>query len=168
MPTTEEGAAILVVSCDAYQDLWYPFFHCFFKYWPDCPYPIYLGSNFASYKDARVIPLPIGNDVDYSSNLLKMLEGIDHEFILLWIEDRVLMAMVDRARIQHLVISAKNRDAGYVRFIPLWPYAVLKDSTEEIGEISRGHKYRISMTVALWKKEVLMKLLCPGESAWGH
>ncbi|WYL98309.1 MAG: hypothetical protein HEQ19_00985 [Gloeotrichia echinulata CP02] len=61
---------ILIVSCDAYQDVWHPFFHCFFKNWTDCPYPIHLVSNTLKYIDSRVSPLLIGHDMDYSSNLI--------------------------------------------------------------------------------------------------
>jgi hypothetical protein len=164
--TIKEGVAILVVSCDAYKDLWHPFFHCFFKYWPDCPYPVFLGSNFVSYQDDRVKAVLVGRDVDYSSNLFKMLENIEHEYIILWIEDRILSKPVDTSRIQNLVNLAKNQNVGYLRLIALWPFAVPRDKLQEFGEISKGHKYRISITVALWKKSVLLKLLRPGETAW--
>ena len=36
---------VLIMSCDSYEDLWVPFFHFFDKYWPDCPYPIFLATN---------------------------------------------------------------------------------------------------------------------------
>ena len=49
-----EDPAILVVSFDAYQDLWPVFFQAFFKYWPDCPYRVYLGANTATYVHPRV------------------------------------------------------------------------------------------------------------------
>lgn len=42
--------AVVVASCDAYADLWEPFFRLFRRYWPDCPYPVYLGSNFRTYR----------------------------------------------------------------------------------------------------------------------
>jgi hypothetical protein len=69
-------ASILVVSCDGYQDLWKPFFSCFLKYWPDCPFPVYLGSNNLTYPDCRVRSLAIEIYIDYSSNLIKMLHNI--------------------------------------------------------------------------------------------
>jgi hypothetical protein len=76
--TIEPGAdiSVLVVSCDAYQDLWKPFFSCFFKFWPDCPFPVYLGANFKKYEDDRVQTILIGQDLDYSTNLLMMLKQI--------------------------------------------------------------------------------------------
>jgi hypothetical protein len=162
----DNSVAILVVSCDAYRDLWRPFFHCFFKYWPDCPYPIYLGSNFVSYQDSRVIPILVGTDVDYSSNLLKMLESIKQEYVLLWIEDRVLTATVDTIRIENLITLVKAKRAAYLKLISIYPFALSGDTTQEIGEIPKGKKYRVGVTVALWKKQVLLSLLRPGETAW--
>ena len=66
----KNDVTILVVSCDKYKDLWIPFFHCFFKYWSDCPYPVFLASNDLEYSDPRVKTILIGPDKDYSSNLL--------------------------------------------------------------------------------------------------
>jgi hypothetical protein len=158
--------AILVVSCDAYQDLWNPFFSCLFKYWPDCPYPIYLGSNFLEYLDARVKPILVGPDLDYTSNLINMLNQIEQEWVIIWIEDRVLSAQVDTIRITNLIKSAQSQQASYLKLIAIHPFAYIKEKTQEIGEIPRGVRYRVSMTVALWNKSFLLKILCPGETAW--
>ncbi len=162
----ESDLAILVVSCDAYQDLWYPFFSCFFKYWPDCPYPVYLGSNCLCFPDPRVRPVLVGPDVDYTSNLLKMLEQVKQDWLILWIEDRVLSAPVNTARLGNLIRLAQNQKAGYLKLIASHPFAMVKDKSQEIGEIPRGQRYRVCITVALWKKDILLRLLHPGETAW--
>lgn len=157
--------AILVVSCDAYHDLWKPFFSCFFKYWTDCPFPIYLGSNFKSYDDKRVQTILVGQDFDYSSNLLTMLEHIDHEWLILWIEDRVLSAPVNSTRLNNLLNSAITERVGFLKLISSHPYAYVSNS-QEVGEIPKGSKYRACMTVGLWNKNTLIKLIKSGESAW--
>ena len=87
-----KDVTLLVVSCDAYQDLWHPYFHCLFKYWPDCPFPISLGSNSLAYPDSRIKSIQIGPDLDYSSNLLAMLDRIETPWLILWIEDLLLSA----------------------------------------------------------------------------
>lgn len=160
------AVAILVVSCDAYRDLWEPFFQCFFKYWPDCPYPIYLGANSATYPDVRVNALIIGPDVDYASNLIAMLQRIEEPWVILWIEDRVLAAAVETTRITRLVAAAQERKAGFVKLIASHPFAIPDDPSQEIGEIPKGTRYRVCMTVGLWNKQVLLRLLRPGETAW--
>jgi len=160
---SQSNTAILVVSCDAYQDLWPPFFHCFFKYWPDCPYPLYLGSNIATYDDPRVASIAIGTDLDYSSNLLKMLSNIEEEWVILWIEDRPPSRAVRTDRILHMIDTAKAQDAVYLKLIPNLPRAL---GNADIGEVPKGTRYRVGMTVALWRKSFLKQFLRPGESAW--
>lgn len=165
-PDLKKNVSILVVSCDAYEDLWTPFFRCFFKYWPDCPYPLYLGANFRTYLDEKVKNISVGVDVDYSSNLIKMLSQIETEWVILWIEDRVLCSPVDTERIKKLIKDAQTDGAAFVKLIASYPYSILSNGTLEIGEISKGTKYRVCMTVALWNKHILLKLLRPGETAW--
>lgn len=156
---------ILVVSCDAYQDVWHPFFHCFFKNWTDCPFPVYLVSNTLHYSHPRVSPLLVGLDIDYSSNLIKALTQITGEWVIFWIEDRPPAVPVDTANLVKLIQLAQSRNAGYLRLIPFGTPALVEQN-EMIGEIPKGTRYRISMTVALWKKSTLLKILTPGESAW--
>ncbi|MEI6258802.1 MAG: hypothetical protein WCR46_02695 [Deltaproteobacteria bacterium] len=163
---TDNNIALLVVSCDAYKDLWRPFFHCLFKYWPDCPYPIFLGSNKAEYSDPRVKSILVGPDKDYSSNLIAMLKHIDHPWVILWIEDFILSALIDTARLSKLMTDAQSRGAGYVKLIASFPYAYMKNRIEEIGIIPKGIKYRVNIGVTLFRKDVLVGLLRSGESAW--
>ena len=41
---------LLVNSCDAYSDLWEPFFKMLGVHWPDCPYPIVLNTESKAFK----------------------------------------------------------------------------------------------------------------------
>jgi hypothetical protein len=162
----ETDVAILVVSCDAYKDLWTPFFLCFFKYWPDCPYPVYLGSNVSEYPDSKVRPILVGADIDYSSNLITMLGQIRERWVILWIEDRVLSEPVNTTRLVNLIRLAQTQQAGFLKLIGDHPLAFLKDSNKEFGEIPIEARYRVCMTIGLWDKQVLLRLLRPGETAW--
>jgi hypothetical protein len=45
----KEDLTILVNSCDAYEDLWYPFFELFRINWPNCKYDIVLNTETKSY-----------------------------------------------------------------------------------------------------------------------
>lgn len=162
----DNDIALLVVTCDAYKDLWRPYFQCLFKYWPDCPYPIYLGSNNSVYPDPRVKPITIGDDKDYSSNLLAMLEHLDSPWVLLWIEDCLLSAPVNTARLTKLISDAQMQGAGYVKLIATFPYAYTSSKTEEVAVVPKGIRYRVNIGVTLFKKDVLVNLLRSGESAW--
>ena len=163
---SHNDVVILVPSWDGYQDVWQPFFHCFFKYWPDCPYPVFLGSNYRSYPDARVSSIAVGYDVDFSSNLLIMLNRIEQDWVITWNEDAFLSKPVNTSRIRHLVNLAQRDQAAYLKLIAFPPFVVVDDVAQEIGEAPKGTEYRVSFTTNLWKKSALLKLLCPGETAW--
>jgi hypothetical protein len=162
----DNDVTLLIVSCDAYKDLWRPFFHSLFKYWPDCPYPIFLGSNESGYPDPRIKSILVGPDRDYSSNLLAMLERIETPWLILWIEDLLLSTPINTARLSNLIDLAQNHQAGYLKLSANTPWAFTKDKTQEIGPIPKGIKYRATIGLSLWKKDVLVRLLRPGESAW--
>jgi len=158
--------SILVVSCDRYTDLWDPFFRCFFKYWPDCPYPVYLGTNYRKFADGRVSSLDIGRDISYSDNLLAMLSRVDSPWVILWVEDRFLSHRVSSERISEVIGKAARHQTGYLKLISASPLVNDHIEGEEFGEIPKGAKYRACITIGLWRKEVLERLLVPGETAW--
>ncbi len=158
--------SILVVSCDRYADLWEPFFRCFFKYWPNCPYPVYLGTNYRKFDDGRVASLDIGNDISYSDNLLAMLSRVDSPWVILWVEDRFLSHCVCSERISEVIGKAARHRAGYLKLISASPLVNDHIEGEEFGDIPKGAKFRACITVGLWRKEVLERLLVPGETVW--
>jgi hypothetical protein len=158
--------ALLVVSCDRYRDLWVPFFTLLFRYWPDCPFPIFLGANDETYPDRRVIPLCVGEDVDWSTNLRRMLGQIPVQGILLLQEDFLIDRPVDTQRIRRLIGYAAGKNAACLRLMPIpGPDRPCEDNPD-LGEIRKGADYRVSLQAAWWRKESLADVLAPGESPW--
>jgi hypothetical protein len=168
-----QDVAVLVPSWDGYRDVWGAFFHCFFKYWRDCPFPVFLGSNSVKYPDPRVSPILIGPDTDYSSNLTAMVAHIKQDWIVMWVEDLLLNRSVDTKRVCDLVSLAREREQGHLRLAPrprslvgLVAHSVEDAGTLEVVPIPKWFRYRVGLTIGLWRKDVLLKLLRPGETAW--
>lgn len=161
-----KNVSLLVVSCDAYKDLWKPYFKSLFKYWPDCPYPVYLGSNKSEYSDSRVNGILIGQDKDYSSNLIAMLHRVESPWVILWIEDLLISRRIDTEYISKLVNNAQENNVGYLKLATSTPWVFTKNKEQLMGAIPKGVKYRSGIGLALWNKETLLNLLVPGESAW--
>ena len=63
--TTE--CSVLISSCDAYADLWRPFFTLFWLNWDDCPFPVYLSTNELHYPDRRVTTLNAGPEAVWTT-----------------------------------------------------------------------------------------------------
>lgn len=160
----DSAVAILVPSCDKYADLWQPFFSLLNLYWPDCPYCIYLVSNYLEPKIEGVRTLKVGEDVSWSDSLCKALGMIKEDYVLLFLEDLFLSKHVNTASVLSVVTGAIESGANYIRLNP-YPGPDVK-ITETIGLISPGSIYRASTVMSVWKKSVLNSLLISGENAW--
>jgi len=165
-----EPIPILVASCDAYADLWRPFFTIFFREWADCPFPVYLGANHLRYDDARVTVVNIGDDRSWTSGVVSMLKTIGSEHVIMFLEDFFLEDRVDTGRIRRLVDIARIEGLACLRLVAHMPLAI-KPICEApgypgLGVIEPGTPYRVSAQAAIWRTESLLRLLIPGANAW--
>lgn len=158
--------AMLVISCDKYSDLWPIFFGCWFKYWPNCPLKIYLGSNFKKYDHKDITMINIGEDSDYSSNLSAMVDKIDEEYLILTVEDVFLSGPVDEGNLFLYFKEFFDNDAAYLKLQDTYPVGYHKDITIRTASIASNIKYRLGMGLSFWNKGVLKENLVPGMSAW--
>lgn len=160
----EASLAIVVASCDKYSDLWEPLFGEFFKYWPDCPYPIYLVANHKVYPDARVTTLLAGEDLDWSSTIAKALRQVRQSHVLFWIDDAFLAERVDTSKIDKYFKRMLQIEANFLRLRPN-PLPEERIDTD-IGVLGKGAAYRVTLFATIWKMSALREILRPGESAW--
>lgn len=156
--------AVLVVSCDKYADLWKPFFQSFRRFWPDCPFAVYLLSNKIGTDLPQVKNVLIGDDVSWSDNLIKGLKSLKEEYVFLFLDDLFLRDFVKTEEVSKIFNWIAESKANYVKMSPLdrpdKPY------NELVGVVAKRKSYRISSIVCIWKKSFLLELLKSGESAW--
>ncbi len=156
--------AVLVISCDKYSYVWPAFFHFLNKYWHDCPYKIYLVSNFIKADFTKVENILVGQDLSWSDNVIKALDKIVEENIFIFLEDEFLIDHVDNDKIRNLFNWFLCHDANCLRLNPI-PFPD-KQFNKNVGIVSKGTIYRVSTVLTLWKKNVLSSLLVQGENAW--
>lgn len=166
MNSTSGSVAFVVVSCDKYADLWDPFFHCFRKYWPDCPYPVYLLTNDKDYDAPNVTVVKVGDDRSYSDNLQAGIAQISEPWLILWLEDVFISQRVDTRRLQAMVVEAQSIPVGYLKLSPDLPLSYDGDSAQGIGPLPKGVRYRSAVGLSLYHVDTLKKLLVPGANAW--
>ena len=155
--------AIFVSSCDVYSDAWEPFFKLFFRYWPDCPLPIYLISNGKVYPDSRVTTIKIDPDQGWASNMLTALTAHPSPFMLYLQEDYFLKRRVGTERILDLLDILKKEHAAYLQLYPAPGPDTAFKKYREVGMISPGRPYRVSLQAGLWDTAVFKRLLVKGE-----
>lgn len=158
--------SVLIPSCDKYSDLWTPFFILFWRHWPDCPFPVYLGSNEKTFSHTRVQPILVGPDRSWSDSVRKMLQAIDTPYVLMILEDFFLRRHIDTERILSCLDALCRLEGEMLRLIPRpGPDAAVRQFPE-IGLIKAGAPFRVSTQAAIWRREFILALLRDGESIW--
>ncbi|HKO01893.1 MAG TPA: hypothetical protein VJ032_09390 [Thermoanaerobaculia bacterium] len=161
---------LLVISCDRYADLWEPFFAVFRARWPDCPFPLFLGTNHKRCEIEGVTTIDVGDDVSWSSGVRAMIDRLDSDYAILFLEDFLLKEPVNTPAVERLVRVAREHHTGSLRLSPLPPPTPLPsrhvDGIEDLGIVQPGDAYRVSTQPAIWRLDTLRKLLLPGFSAW--
>ena len=154
---------MLVVSCDSYSDVWPFFFRSLFNSWPKCPLDIYLISNKKNYKSDKIKNIRVGKDVSWSDNLIKALEKVRKDYILLMIDDLLVNKKISNNYFKEINNWLNNHKPDYLRLhISSKPLKY----DELIGIIPNKSPYKTSTMPCIWKKTELKKLLKEGESAW--
>jgi hypothetical protein len=169
MPAPAE-VPILVVSCDRYADVWRPFFEIFFRRWPDCPYPLRLGTNSGRYDDPRVTTIDIGEDFSWAAGVQSMLDRLGSEHVILFLEDFLIQEPVDGPTIANFLEIARRERVASIRLSPLPPPSALPSRVvpahPELGVVEPGTGYRVSVQPAIWRVDALRRYLVPGFSPW--
>lgn len=158
--------SVLVVSCDHYSDLWLPFFSLFWKYWPDCPYQVYLGANQLTYDDQRVTTVLTRDDPSWAESTRRMVQRVPSDYLLVLLEDFLFRDSVATGEIEQCFQSLRALGGGYLRLKPFPKPDRSVSGHPWIGEIKPGAPYRAALQAAIWRKDVLLSLLVDGETAW--
>jgi hypothetical protein len=168
----QQNTALLVLSCDKYSDIWKPFFDFLFKFWSDCPYPVYLGSNEQIFEDARVQTIRAGAPRDWSNDTLSILKQIPERNVIILLEDYFVYAHPDQQLLDRAVRLMEEQNATFMR-IACFPsdhfvdYAYdVMESNPEFVITRKEARYRVNLQAGIWDKEKLMRLIVPGESPW--
>lgn len=156
--------AIVISSFDGYSDLWNPLEISYKKCWPDCPYNIYLTTNFKNYKSDIFKTLQVGKDESWSDMLYKSVEILEEEYILLTFDDLFFSTRINTHNISDLINYAISNDVNYFQLYP----SISRHTkiTDKIVSKNKNSLYRNATVWSLWKKEILMDLLDRKENAW--
>ncbi len=168
----QSNCGVLILSCDKYADLWKPFFLFFDKYWKDCRFNVYLGTNRKSFEHKNVKQIFSNRETTWSDELEVILKQIPEEYIVIMLEDYFIYKNVDSEEIKSLIRIMEEKNSAFLRlgafplkYDALWPNEALPGHPK-IGVIEKGAKYRLNLQTAIWKKDILLKLLSKDESPW--
>ncbi|MBI3366404.1 hypothetical protein HY041_02125 [Candidatus Roizmanbacteria bacterium] len=130
-----------------------------------------MGSNYKKYDSNDCTnSILIGEDLGWAAGVLKMLDYLESDYIILFLEDFFLNKSVDTKKILELLNITRNNQVGCFRLVSAsqlsFPPTLPINDFPGLGVIVPGDLNRVSTQVAIWKTDTLRKLLNPSFNAW--
>ena len=147
---------ITVLSCKKNTELFYPFWHCMEKYYPNHPKIVYFTDGIINpYYET----IPIEHDLaHWTTGLREFLNQIPDEQILLMIDDCFIRCPVDEKRI-HEASEILKGNIALMNFEKSWDEADLPTEYEGWKVRRHGSRFEVSLMCGLWQKDKLLKVL---------
>ena len=158
------NVALIISTYDDSEDLWMPLEQTYLEYWKDIRFPIFLTTNQKVFNSQLFNSLTIGNELSWSDNLIKSLDKITQEYVLLTFDDLFLTARVDNLFIEKLMQQAIQGKFNYLQFYRSISKGRKMD--DFIFKKSNITRYKNSAVWSFWKKDILLELLNKEENAW--
>ncbi len=161
------SVSMVVSSCDAFFDAWRPFAFFFRKFWPDCPFPVYLIINELEVRSERIQPIAVGPDRGWATNMQVALQQIHTPYLLYFQEDYFLTGAIDEEQLSRDFRLAIDSQAAALCFRGLTALEPeFGETSERIAVVPPTSKGRTRLQVTLWERKALAATLQPGENAW--
>ena len=129
----------------------------------DCPLRLNLLSNNKSYVSHKVNTIKVGKDISWSDNLLRGIQELKNDYILVLLDDLLLKNKISNNYFNQISNWVSKNDPNYLRLCISHKPNYFDDL---IGELPKFTPYKTSTMPSIWKKSVLKELLKEGESAW--
>ena len=152
--------AIVGTFYDGYYAIWEDFLELFSKFWPDCPYPLFIvnDSKELDYeKKYNVTVYHAGENAEYSQRVQTALEKIDAKYYLLLLEDFFIGEKLDKNALKDTISFIKENNIKYYRM-------QMNEFTQSrckgtIKKITPDMEYTISCQPSIWKREFLQECI---------
>lgn len=168
MSDNKERIAIAVLTCDPYSDIWDAYGELFQRFWPDCPYDLYMASHQESFYKFGFKPILLGEDVSWSHGLLVLLDKLEemgYKYTMLPFDDLMLSEKVDNGFVTSSIEGFISEGGDCLRFVPEKASHCYKHN-DLYGRMGIKVPYRVTLGFAVWKIDVLKQIAVEGESAW--
>ncbi len=166
----KDKLTVLVCSCDAYEDLWDPFFTLLKKYWPSFDLHIIFNteSKSVSFDGLNIECVHSPSEKRYGKRMLNALSRVKTKYVLLMLDDFFLRKPVNHQTIDQ-VISWLDADDNIAYFnceskATYTDYEL--DRFPGFKGIPPANDYTLNMQAAIWRTEILKGFWLPDVSPW--
>ncbi len=168
----KKKCTIVVSSCDAYEELWTPFFTLLKMQWPNMPFSVVLNTESKVYHDSELDVkcmelFQAGSNVSWGKRLRETLKRVDTEYIIFMLDDFFVDGKIDEKIIMDC-IKWMEADRNISVFSFMETFTDNYDDGKYPGFNRRKlfGEYRFNCQAALWRRKHLIQYLRDYESAW--
>ena len=167
-----DKVTVLVNSCDAYQDLWNPFFTLYKKYFTLENVRLILNTETENFSfDGLEIECihPKHSDITYGERILNVLSQVNTPYVIILLDDFFIRKPIDVKKINQ-IIQWMDNDKSIVYFNcdvmnkSYIDYEVNK--YKGFRRLAPGNDYILSLQAAIWRTDKLKKYWRYKVSAW--
>lgn len=165
-----ERVTIIICTCDAYEDLWMPFFTLLRRYWDVGEIKIILNTETKDYSfeglDIQCVHPP--REMPYGARMLNALRYVKTDYVLPMLDDFFIRSAVDNGRIEQ-IIGWMDDDPDIVYFNCDINTAYVDwevDRYPGFRRLPTGNNYIMSMQAAVWRTHWLKRYWRPDVSPW--
>ena len=169
--TNKLQLTILVNSCDAYEELWDPFFTLLSKYWNSIDVPIILNTESKDYSynglDIDCVH-PEKSDTAYGARLLNALKHIKTKYVLFLLDDFFIRQEVDVNKIKQIIqwMDSDNKIAMFTCNTTKTYYDWEVNRYDGYKRVPYGNSYTLTMQAGIWNVDKLKKYWRENVSPW--
>ena len=162
---------IIVNSCDDYEDLWFPFFKLFKKYWDPENVKILLNTESKNYSfeglDITCVHAKRKNET-YAQRFLNVLKYVETPYVLIMLDDFFIREKVDQDQICNIIEWMENdKTIAYFNCDSTPLYKKCEESQYKgFIMIPKGNEYTLNLQVAIWRKDLLKSFWKNKASPW--
>lgn len=164
---------VLVNTCDAYCDLWDPFFRLYYENWGERgrEYPVVLNTENSEYTcpfQMNVLSHKYtGKRGTWADRLYCALRDIESEFVLFLLDD-FFFADAVHTEIVDEVLKYMRDNPNIACFNMQKPYYGNNEQSEYqyFDKRKNGDLYTLTCQPAIWRRKKLMKYINRNEDAW--
>lgn len=158
--------AVIINSCDKNVDLLDNFFYLFHRFWPNCPYQVFLNIERADYKADYVHTIACNQNISWCRRLRKCVEKSETEFVILLLDDFYFEDVVKQDEIDD-VISYMDENPSIISFcFDVIPMDNIQSKYGGFFKRKSYGKYRHCLQAGIWRADYLLDVLDIDASPW--
>ena len=168
MDQVKSKIAYVVLSCDPYSDIWDAYGRLFQRFWPGCPFDLYMASHYKGFEKYGFKSILLGEDLSWSHGLIVLIEKLEekgYEYAMIAFDDLMLCEKVDSDLIDKATEKFLAEKGDCLRFICEKAPKCYKHN-EYYGKMAVKAPYRVTLGFTIWDLKVLRQIAVEGESAW--